>query len=233
MSAFTLVSHALCPYVQRAVIALHEKGVPYNRIDIDLGKKPAWFRALSPLGKVPVLRVETAGTPAALFESSVILEYLEDTVPPALHSADPLERARDRAWMAYADATLSGIGQVYSAPGEPELAEAASALAARFDRLETELGDGPWFAGARFGLVDAAFAPVFRYFETFEAIAAPPILAAHPKLARWRAALAARPSVRAAVDAGYPERLEAFILARNGALADRVRAQRAEEAGAG
>ena len=38
-----LISHKLCPYVQRAVIALTEKGVAFERIDIDLANKPDWF----------------------------------------------------------------------------------------------------------------------------------------------------------------------------------------------
>ena len=50
-----LISHKLCPYVQRAVIALSEKGVAFERIDIDLANKPDWFLAISPLGKTPVL----------------------------------------------------------------------------------------------------------------------------------------------------------------------------------
>ena len=67
----TLVSHHLCPYVQRAVIALTEKQVPFERIDVDLAAKPAWFTAISPLGKVPLLRV---GDATVIFESAVILE---------------------------------------------------------------------------------------------------------------------------------------------------------------
>ena len=55
-AALKLISHKLCPYVQRAVIALNEKGVPFERIDIDLANKPDWFLKISPLGKVPVLR---------------------------------------------------------------------------------------------------------------------------------------------------------------------------------
>ncbi|TGU31135.1 glutathione S-transferase family protein, partial [bacterium M00.F.Ca.ET.152.01.1.1] len=53
----TLVSHHLCPYVQRAAIALAEKAVPFERVNVDLADKPDWFRAISPLGKVPLLRV--------------------------------------------------------------------------------------------------------------------------------------------------------------------------------
>src|SRR5690606_14684875 len=66
MPALTLVSHHLCPYVQRAVIALLEKGVPFERVYINLDEKPAWFRQISPLGKVPLLKV---GDEAVLFES--------------------------------------------------------------------------------------------------------------------------------------------------------------------
>jgi glutathione S-transferase len=57
--SLNLISHKLCPYVQRAVVALNEKGVPFERIDIDLANKPDWFLKLSPLGKVPVLAVRT------------------------------------------------------------------------------------------------------------------------------------------------------------------------------
>jgi len=69
----TLVSFDLCPYVQRAAIALAEKGVPFERRDVDLANKPDWFEAISPLGKVPLLQVDDE----VLFESAVIVEYLE------------------------------------------------------------------------------------------------------------------------------------------------------------
>jgi len=50
-----LISHPLCPYVQRAAIVLAEKGVPFERRDVDLADKPEWFLRISPLGKTPVL----------------------------------------------------------------------------------------------------------------------------------------------------------------------------------
>ena len=57
MPKLTLISHKLCPYVQRAVIALTEKAVPFERRDVDLANKPEWFLRVSPLGKTPVLLV--------------------------------------------------------------------------------------------------------------------------------------------------------------------------------
>jgi glutathione S-transferase len=92
-------------------------------------------------------------------------------------------------------------------------------LAAKMAWLEGALRAGPYFAGERFSLVDVAFGPVFRYFDTFEA-ALPPlgVFDGVPKVRSWRAALAARPSVRDAVAADYPERLVSFLRARGSHL---------------
>ena len=115
--ALTLVSHALCPYVQRVAIVLHEKGLPFERRTIDLARKPAWFLAISPLGKTPVLQVRGH----SLFESAVICEYLDEVAMPALHPQDPLQRARHRAWMEFGSTVLNGIGAFYAAPDEAAL----------------------------------------------------------------------------------------------------------------
>ena len=206
-----LISHKLCPYVQRAVIALTEKGVPYERIDIDLANKPDWFLAVSPLGKTPVLLVGDV----AIFESAVILEYLEETQPKPLHPADPLRRAEHRAWIEFASAVLNDIAGFYAAPNEAAFKAKASQLEQRFARLEGRVAASPWFDGENFSLVDAVFGPVFRYLDVFDEIADFGILAGKPKLARWRNALAARPSVRAGVSADYPALLRDFIDRRN------------------
>jgi glutathione S-transferase len=213
-SEIVLVSHHLCPYVQRAVIALTEKGVPFERRNVDLSRKPEWFTALSPLGKTPVLVVD--GRP--IFESAVILEYLEETQPRPLHPSDPLARARHRSWIEVASAILNDIARFYAAPDVETFDAARSRLAAQFRRVEDELGTRPWFDGEPFSLVDAAFGPVFRYFDVFERIGDFGVLDGLGKVSRWRAALATRPSVREAVAFDYPERLDAFLRARGSRL---------------
>lgn len=216
-----LVSHVLCPYVQRAAIALTEKGVTFERRDVDLADKPAWFQAISPLGKTPVLLV--GDTP--IFESAVICEYLEDTLQPPLHPEDPLARARERAWIEFGSAVLNDIARFYTAPDDAALDARVADLRAKFEQIETALGDGPWFGGARFGLVDAAFGPVFRYFDTFDTIADSGVLRGLPHVGAWRSALAARPSVRGAVAADYSRRLLAFLVARGSAMSKRIDAR--------
>jgi glutathione S-transferase len=221
----TLISHHLCPYVQRAAIALAEKGIAFERIYIDLAARPDWFKAVSPLGKVPVLRVRQAdGYEASIFESAVILEYLEETSSPPLHPADPLLRARHRGWIEFGSQVLNGIGRFYSATDAEAFERERAGLEAMFALLEDELGDGSFFADEKFSLVDAVFAPVFRYFDGFETLGDFGILAGKPKVAAWRTALAARPSVKAAVGEDFPERLLRFFEARQGVLVRHIRA---------
>jgi len=210
----TLVSHLLCPYVQRAVISLTEKRVSFERIYVDLANKPDWFTAISPLGKVPLLKVGED----RIFESNVILEYLEDTQPNPLHPTDPRARARHRAWIEFGSTILNDIAGFYRAPDKSALESKAALLAGKFDRLEAELREGPWFDGDRFSLVDAVYGPVFRYFDSFDRIGYFGILAGKPRLADWRETLADRPSIRGAVARDYPARLLAFLAARGSYL---------------
>jgi glutathione S-transferase len=217
--ALTLVSHALCPYVQRASIVLDEKQAAFTRRDVDLADKPDWFKAASPLGKTPVLLV--GDTP--IFESAVICEYLDDTLSPQLHPADPLQRARHRAWMEFGSAVLNGIAAFYNAPDEASLHARRDDLVHRFTVLEAALGNGQYFDGQRFSIVDAVFGPVFRYFDTFERIGDFGFFDATPRVRAWRRALAVRPSVRRAVGADYGANLPAFIEARDSALSRRTR----------
>jgi glutathione S-transferase len=217
-----LVSHTLCPYVQRVAIVLAEKGLTFERRDVDLARKPDWFKQLSPLGKTPVLIADGE----AIFESTVICEYLEDVHGPALHPANPLRRARHRAWMEFGSALLTAIGAFYSAPDEAALKAKSGDLRARFEQLEAVLGDGPYFEGARLCMVDAVFGPVFRYFDLFDRIGDFGFWSGLAKVQHWRTELAARPSVAGAVRAEYMQGLEDFVVARNSALSVRALAAR-------
>ncbi|WP_407146456.1 glutathione S-transferase family protein [Bradyrhizobium sp. ORS 86] len=213
MAALKLISHKLCPYVQRAVIALAEKGAPFERIDIDLAHKPDWFLKISPLGKVPVLVVTgDDGKEVALFESNVICEYIEETQADArLHPQDPLLRAEHRAWMEFGSAILGDLWGLETTTDAATFDSKRQAVAAKFARVEAALGAGPFFAEQSFSLVDAVFAPIFRYFDVFDQLTDLAVFAETPKVRTWRAALAQRPSVRSAVSPDYPDLLRAFL----------------------
>ena len=215
MPHFELISNLLCPYTQRAAIQLAEKGLPCERTYIDLAAKPAWFVQLSPLGKVPVLRVGDV----PLFETHVICEYIEDLAPATpLWASSPLDRARERAWAEFASATIADVFGFYMAPDDAAFDRKCADLAGRFQRLEQQLGAGPYFAGDRFSLVDAAFAPVFRLFDTFDAIGDFGIFAGLGAVPAYRRALAERPSVRQAVAPSYGQVFRQYLLERGSHL---------------
>jgi len=208
-----LISHKLCPYVQRAVIALTEKGVPFERIDIDLANKPDWFLKISPLGKVPVLAISTERGEVALFESNVICEYIEETQGGSkLHPHDPLKRAEHRAWMEFGSAILGDLWGLETTTDPAIFESKRQAIAAKFARVEAALGKGPFFAGDDFSLVDAVFAPIFRYFDVFDELVDTAVFRETPKVRKWRSELSGRQSVRTAVGADYRDLLRAFLV---------------------
>lgn len=202
----TLISFPTCPFVQRAVIALKEKNVAFDVIYIDLANKPDWFLAISPLGKVPVLKVERDGhEPAIVFESAVILEYLEETETSLrLHPEDALERAQHRSWIEFGSQLLGDLWKFSAAKDDVELAAARQGLLAKLERLEGVIA-GPFFAGEKFSLVDTVYAPAFRQLDALDSVADTGVTAALPKITAWRQALAARPSVRDAAPTDFIE----------------------------
>ncbi len=202
-----LVSHKLCPYVQRARIVLAEKQIPHTIEFIDLGNKPDWFLKISPLGKVPVLLVDSK----PLFESNVITEFLDEISIGSLHPKNAFEKARNRAWIEFASATLGSIASLYRAKDKSSFDDAVALLKQRFVSIEKELGSGPWFNGTSFSIVDAAFGPVFRYFEVIEQIDNLGIFDDTPQLNAWRRSLAKRKSVQRAVVPEYHQRLHCFF----------------------
>ncbi|XGV95133.1 MAG: glutathione S-transferase family protein [Leptolyngbya sp. BL-A-14] len=220
VSSLKLVSHTLCPYVQRAVITLHEKQIPHEREYVDLARKPDWFLALSPLGKVPLLLVNDT----VLFESAVICEYLDEVTPGSLHPTDPLLKAKHRAWIEFGSSILNGIAGFYSAKDEPTFEGKRQELIQKFQLLEDQLHEGSFFSGDRFSLVDAVYGPIFRYFEVFEQYQDFGFMAATPKVRQWREALLKRQSVIEAVLPTYPQLLHEFLLKRHSHLTQIIQA---------
>jgi glutathione S-transferase len=214
----TLISHKLCPYVQRAAIVMLEKGLAFERIDIDLANKPDWFLKQSPLGKTPVLLVNEQ----AIFESAVICEYLEDTTELRLHPNDALLRAQHRAWMEFGSSILNSIGSFYNAPDEAALLAKAQEIHAKFKQIDGALHAEPYFSGAAFCVVDAVFGPVFRYLDVFDEIDHFGFLNELPKVQAWRGALANRPSVQQAAHPDYPALLRQFLRQRGSAISRRM-----------
>jgi len=197
-SRYMLCSFKTCPWVQRAAIVLQAKQVPYDITYIDRDNRPAWFLAVSPHAKVPVVQIDGK---EALFESNAIAEYLEETAEPRLHPQDPIARARNRAWTDYVPTFASAISNTMYSDSEEEFASRAAKLSDPFKKLEEALAkrgnDGPYFNGPKFSLVDAAYAPFLQRYTFMDRLKPVGAIEKFPRLAAWRDALLANPAVKA------------------------------------
>ncbi len=195
---YMLCSFKTCPWVQRAAIVLRAKQVPYDITYIDRDKRPDWFLAISPHSKVPVLKIDDEH---ALFESNAIAEYLEETATPRLHPADPIARARNRAWTDYVSTFASAVSATMYANSEAEFAANGAKLAVPFGKLDDALAqrgnNGPFFNGPNLSLVDAAYAPFLQRYTFMDHLHPVGVMDKFPRLAAWCHVLLDAPAVRA------------------------------------
>ncbi len=197
-----LISFKLCPFVQRTVITLLHKDVPYDITYIDLNNPPEWFAEVSPLGKVPVLKV---GDETVLFESAVIQEYVDEITPPSLMPADPLTKALNRAWIGYGGEVIMAMHGLVSAGDEAAFDEARSKLRGMLEKVEAVHSGEDFFNGGEFALIDAAFAPIFMRLDLLNQNCGLNLLDGLPRLGRWSEALLALPSVKHSVVDEFPQ----------------------------
>src|SRR5882724_4688509 len=192
MAKYLLVSFKTCPWVQRAAIVLREKKVDFEFRHIERDNRPDWFLAISPHKKVPVLSIDGK---VSLFESNAIAEYLDEAIAPRLHPEDPVQRAINRAWTDYLP-TFSDMvtGQAYS-DDEAEYKEDITKIPPAFEKLEGALKaqspQGPFFNGAKYSLVDAAYAPFLQRYGYLDRIKPLGVIEKFPRLKAWAEALMA------------------------------------------
>ena len=197
--ALTLHAHPLSSFCWKVLIGLYENDTPFTQAMVDFGDPAsrAAFLALSPMGKMPVLRDDARGE--TVFESTVILEYLDAHHPgPARFvpvDAEPARRTRlwDRMADLYVHMPMQKIVGDRIRPPEARdaygVAEARAQLATAYGVLERELATTTWLSGGAFGLADCAAAPALFYGDKVA-----PLEPEHPAVAAYLARLKARPS---------------------------------------
>ena len=184
----TLYDADRCPYCARVRIALAEKGIEYETVEVDLDDRPAWIYEKNPLGRVPVLEEDTF----VLAESAVIDEYLDERYPePPLWPADPAERALGRMLVFRFDE----LSRPYYALRRGEDG-AADRLDVALRELDAVLQGRPFLSGRDFGLADIAYVPwILRARDRLDVD-----LTRFSSLADWIARLEERPSIAAEIE---------------------------------
>ncbi|MDH4558609.1 glutathione S-transferase family protein [Pseudomonas sp. BN417] len=164
----TLYGAPLSPFVRKVRLYLLEKGLDYQLEFVTPFGQPAWFRELSPLGRIPAMR----DGDVTLADSSVICQYLEEKHPQLapLYGRDAEERARVRWLEKYSDyevAPLATFGVFRNRALKPTMGQPCDEAAVQaaltdklpphFDYLEKALGSAEYFVGERLTMADLAF----------------------------------------------------------------------------
>ena len=200
---------SLSPFVRKTRVFLAEKGLDYKLEQVNIFPPPDWFKKISPLGRIPVLKDEEADV--NLPDSSVICAYLEKKHPtPALMPSDPVDYAQALWLEEYADSELAtrvGMGMfrpvvVSKMMGkESDHATAKQTLEeklpAYFAYLDEQIGDKEFMVGGAISIADISVATQFANLAhtgySFDE-------KAYPHLARYIKAMHARPSFAACIE---------------------------------
>ena len=202
-----LISFDLCPFVQRSAITLLHKNIPFTTTYIDLADPPDWFLEISPLKKVPLLRVEGQ----VLFESAVINMYLDEITPPPIEPSDPLKKAHNRAWIEFVSDMIGNQYRMSIAKSESDFEAARRVLREQFHHISAQLERGPYFNGADMSLVDCAIAPLFTRFKILDEIHPLHLYSKFGAIAHWSDHLTSLDCVKQSVKADFEEKYIAYI----------------------
>jgi glutathione S-transferase len=215
MGAFGVKKHgkvklfgaAYSVYVRAVRLALEEKGVPYERVEVDIfaaGGPPADYLARQPFGRIPAFEHEGF----RLYEAGAIERYIDEAFDgPPLQPGEPKKRARMNQVIGILDSYVyrTLVWDIFvervvrpregRAGDETRIADALRRAETCLLALENVMQQGPWLAGAEFTLADCHAAPMLDYFQRTPEGAA--MLAAHESLLRWWDRMAVRPSMLA------------------------------------
>ena len=178
--------HPFSTYSRRVRIALLEKKIPHELVEIDMvarKHKAPEYLALNPHGRVPTLEEDGF----VLYESSAILEYLEMTRPdPPLVPADPRGRALVAMHMKLCDIQLARQTGVIIFPkrflpkdrwDEKAMAQAKQEIEKHLEIIESQLAGKQYMVGDRYSLVEVCYTPFVQFFPLME-VTPPPAVAA-------------------------------------------------------
>lgn len=187
-------------FSQRTRVVLLEKGIDFTPTEIDLQNKPDWFTQISRYGKVPAIKHGDID----IYESAIINEYLDEVFPePPLLPQNPEAKAIARIWIDYANTRfvpafnkfLRGKDSTEQEQGRTKLLEAL--LYIESEGLGKLSGNGSYWLGDTFSLVDISFYPWFErlpLLDHFRKFTLPPET---KRLQQWWNVVRDRESIRA------------------------------------
>jgi glutathione S-transferase len=188
-----LLTSTTCPYAQRAVITANALKLNCEIEYIDLKNKPDWFVELTPFAKVPVM-IDNENR--VLFESLVVSNYLNQLHGYPLSPKDKFTNAINDAWIQHLSLCMSSLGPIARSENKEQLQEALTDFQKKLQPLEAVLGDGPYFNGEYFFMIDIFYAPLFLRMQESSQHFQVDFYQAFPKVKQWANNLLQHPVVQ-------------------------------------
>ena len=188
-----------CPFAQRTHMCLLEKGLEFERIEIDLRNKPEWFEEVSPYSKVPVLK----DGDVRVFESTIINEYVEEVFPePSLMPKSPADRAAARTWVDFDNVRfVPAFYRLLLEQDQSKRQTIADRLVEDMKFLErhgfADNWSGPYWFGEHMSLVDLAMYPHYERIAVLKKYRNVGIPKSCTRITEWLAAMHERDSAKA------------------------------------
>ncbi len=209
-----LISFKLCPFVQRAIIILKKQNIDYDITFINPMDPPDWFKEISPTGQVPLLKADDE----VIFESSVISEFANDISKNDLHPNDPIQKAKNRAWIQFSSSLFDELFNLVTGDKDT-YTKAKKSLFEKLAKVESVKDKGVFFNGADFAMIDAAFAPIFMRLSWINEFTDNALsLSEFSNLSAWSEAILAVDAVKDSVSEGIDDVYYSNIEAREGYL---------------
>lgn len=207
MNTLELISFDLCPFVQRSRITLLKKQVDHKVTNVDLKNKPQWFLNISPLGKVPCLKVGDE----VLFESSVINEYLDETTGGEFLPTDALKKAHIRAWIEFTGTLTQSWFSMAMAKTKEDFDERKETFKVQLNQLEKNVTGDTTFDSSGFTLADTCVLPVIQRTKFLDDQFGTGLLSDLPKLKSIGLEHLEKPYVQESVPVDFNRRMVAFL----------------------
>ncbi|MEO5328300.1 MAG: glutathione S-transferase family protein [Magnetococcus sp. THC-1_WYH] len=207
-----LVLFKACPFAQRAVIVLDYLEVSYRKTLINPADRPDWLLEISPMGQVPVLRIDET---RAIFDSVAIGEFVNDIANGGLLASDPVQKGVERALVEWAGTCQRAFGELITAADEGAWHRALGDFTNKLYWVEKLAhASGPCLMGEGFSLVDAAMAPLFMRMRSLQKAVVCFDGEATPKIARAMERILATAAVVGSVEGDFDRMLRMVVRGR-------------------
>jgi glutathione S-transferase len=201
---------AICPFAQRVHMSLVHSQLPFEKIILDPSNIPEDFTSISPLGNVPILRVNNS---ESIFESTVINDYIAQVSSIKMEPESQIQRAQMRAWSEYSGTCMGTMMQVLNAEDEVSFKQMNKTLIEKLLPLSRQLKTkGPFFYGDVYTTIDSTYAPLFFRMKTLSELYEPFSIAELPdNIKNWMDALLNSYALKKSIIGDFPSMYRKFI----------------------